>query len=37
MSKTILISVTLILLFSQNVPAADVIIKDTKLNLQQCI
>lgn len=37
MSKKILISIILILLPSQNVPAADVITKDTKLNVQQCI
>jgi hypothetical protein len=32
-----LISIILILLSGQNVPAADVITKDTKLNVQQCI
>jgi hypothetical protein len=31
------ISIILILLSGQNVPAADVITKDTKLNVQQCI
>jgi hypothetical protein len=34
MSKKILISGILILLFSQKVPAADVITKNTKLNVQ---
>jgi hypothetical protein len=32
-----LISIILILLSGQNVPAADVITTDTKLNVQQCI
>jgi hypothetical protein len=31
------ISIILILLSGQNVPAADVITKDIKLNVQQCI
>jgi hypothetical protein len=35
--KKILISIILILLSGQNVPAADVITKDTKLNVRQCI
>ena len=32
-----LISISLILLSGQNVPAVNVITKDTKLNVQQCI